>query len=415
MKCHRKRAFTLVELLVVISIIALLVGILLPAISRARDNAKVGQSKSNIRNVNSAHNLFASDNNNTIWTGTPENLSSGPDGSWVGNTAGNALQLWRNRYWNNNAGQFTILPGVWPCETDGGGHWFPLNFPCHIIPYCYPEGLSQSAWGYPRVGTFRFTNSRQIAEYMEDKCYHKAFWAPKDRVITRALAQCWDENGTFCETSLVGGSNAPLDVPFLLQPSSYGLSPPNMINQHCYRLPDEDEDPTDAFTDPMELMTGFRPPTMAQAKHSSLKTYLMEMHWMQNLTTGECGPNWPDAVGGATYHVAQGNANDDTWSYEGCYPHYFNASWRSQPVACFVDGHVGMVSMEIAEKHDFVVAKGNNSTGNLASYKGLWHRGVAGDYENGFFVECRSDWGNCSIHTHTAGGLVDGRDLLPES
>ncbi|MDG2201829.1 MAG: type II secretion system protein, partial [Phycisphaerales bacterium] len=47
----RLRAFTLVELLVVISIIALLVGILLPAISRARDNAQVGQAKSNIRNV----------------------------------------------------------------------------------------------------------------------------------------------------------------------------------------------------------------------------------------------------------------------------------------------------------------------------------------------------------------------------
>ena len=41
--------------MVVISIIALLVGILLPAISRARDNAKIGQSKSNIRNILCRH------------------------------------------------------------------------------------------------------------------------------------------------------------------------------------------------------------------------------------------------------------------------------------------------------------------------------------------------------------------------
>ena len=140
----------------------------------------------------------------------------------------------------------------------------------------------------------------------------------------------------------------------------------------------------------------------------------METHWMQNLTTGECGANWADSS--YPYHVTSGSNDATTWSYDGCYPHYFNASWRSQPVACFVDGHVGMVSMEIAEKHDLVVGKGNGSNPqDLPGFKGLWHRGVAGDYENGFFVECRSDWGNCSIHTHTAGGLIDGRDLLPEN
>ncbi|MEE3001682.1 MAG: prepilin-type N-terminal cleavage/methylation domain-containing protein [Planctomycetota bacterium] len=410
---RRTRAFTLVELMVVISIIALLVGILLPAISRARDNAKIGMSKSNIRNIKTAHDMFETDYG-VPWTGTPEVLSSGPDGSWTGLPVMNATNNWRARYWKQDGGTFTILPGVLACETDGGGHWFPLNFPCHTVPYCYTEGLTKSSWGFGRVGTFRFTNTRQISEYMDDKCYHKSFWAPKDRILQRALQRCWDEDGTMCSVSLVDGGNASIDLPFLLQPSSYGLCPPNMVNPAVYRLPATDEDPEEAFTDPMSIPTGFRPATLGQARYSSLNTFLMEMHWMQNLTTGECGPRWEDAISGANYHVVQGNNNEDTWSYQGCYPNYFNASWRSAPVACFVDGHVDMIECQEAEKHDYVVADGNDSTGALGGYKGLWHRGVAGDLENGFFVECRTDWGNWSGHTHTAGGLTHGRDVIAE-
>ena len=68
MKRTNVRAFTLIELLVVITIIALLVGILLPAINRARDNAQVGQAKSNIRNVAAACNLYSNDNNGKQWS-----------------------------------------------------------------------------------------------------------------------------------------------------------------------------------------------------------------------------------------------------------------------------------------------------------------------------------------------------------
>jgi len=413
MERSRSRGFTLVELLVVISIIALLVGILLPAISRARDNAQVGQAKSNIRNVHTAHTMFSNDHDNNQWTGTPSNLASGPDGSWAGNTAQSAVQLWRTRYWGGDSGgAWTVLPGVLACETGSGGHWFAFDFPCHIIPYCYPEGLTTSIWGYERVGTFRFTNSRQIAEYMEDKCYHKAFWSPKDRVITREIAQCWDQDGTMCSTTAVDG-NADLDIPFLLQPPSYALSPPNMVNCHVYRIPPDDEDPNDFFTDPMEIPGGFIAPAQGQAKYSNEKTYLMEIHWLQNLTTGECGARWGDSSI-ASYHQPAGDGNFDTWSYDGCYPHYFNASWRSMPVASMCDGSVTGLSAEMAEKHDYVVAGQRGSTSDVATYNGLWHRGVNGDHENGFFIECRSDWAQWSGHTHTAGGMCEGRDILSE-
>ena len=75
---HRRQAFTLIELLVVIAIITLLMAVLVPALRRARDQAREVVCKNNLRQVGLAANMYAEEWEQLI----PRGLGGGTGRAW---------------------------------------------------------------------------------------------------------------------------------------------------------------------------------------------------------------------------------------------------------------------------------------------------------------------------------------------
>jgi len=106
-----RKAFTLIELLVVMVIIALLVGLLLPALGRAREEARKTQCRSNLRQIALAMNMYINDNGGY----TPPVYGGWTHGEWVGTTfTGKILMNHPTYNWNRrNGGGDRVMPQMY--------------------------------------------------------------------------------------------------------------------------------------------------------------------------------------------------------------------------------------------------------------------------------------------------------------
>ncbi|MHC4909765.1 MAG: type II secretion system protein [Planctomycetota bacterium] len=346
------RAFTIVELLVVVSIIALLVGILLPAIGKARDQAKLTISRANLRQLGQAHATYATEWNDRQLTIANDNLGR------YGNSAMTALAGYNFSTGSEHPG---LLVG-WGPSGIAWGYWFwnpgdgrllqPIDF--------------NSGWGW-----FRMPNVKAFTTYLNGRYYDPVFYAPKDRVAMSLLDECMAQPFEFvdCFTDST-------EVNFVI--SSYCLSPAALYS------PDVMSE--DGFQDPFSLDAGIRCPSMSMASYSDLKTQFIEHHWLQN-THADCNANF-----------APGN-------FAGCEPYYFNHGRESVPMSLFYDGHVeGLGTLEAD-------AASARAASQSSSGMGLWNDTTPFGTDGYFISDGWDASTNTSFHVLTTNG-IRGRDKL---
>jgi len=168
---NRKGGFTIVELLVVVSIIALLIALLLPAVQKGRDKALVSQSVANLKNLGTANELYAGDWNDRQFTIMPDDagLKNGNCTTYLQDIACPPQALLG---WDGNAMWGYFIGSSGKCSQFG----YPGNCGNWVVhmPINFVAGDGFGAWRIPGLKAFH--------DYVNGRFYDPTFYAPKDFV-----------------------------------------------------------------------------------------------------------------------------------------------------------------------------------------------------------------------------------------
>jgi prepilin-type N-terminal cleavage/methylation domain-containing protein/prepilin-type processing-associated H-X9-DG protein len=162
-----KRGFTLIELLVVIAIIAILMAILMPALSRVKEQGKRIVCESNLKNLSLAWIMYADENDGKIVDGAGGynySYSGLTETAWVG-------QAWGANWNQPNAATVGILTdaqkkkaiedgALWEYAKDMGVYKCPTGRRGECVTYSIVDAMN----GLYRDGTWTGTNNHIAAK-----------------------------------------------------------------------------------------------------------------------------------------------------------------------------------------------------------------------------------------------------------